>query len=34
MSIQDMIYCLAILEMFNWRERVMPCSFFQKIWHC
>jgi len=25
-----MIYCLAILEMFNVRECVMLCSFFQK----
>jgi len=30
MSVQDMIYCLAILEMFNVRECVMLCSFFQK----
>jgi len=25
-----MIYCLAILEIFNLREHVMLCSFFQK----
>lgn len=35
MSVQDMIYCLAILEMFNLGEHNGQDVFiFPKMWHC